>query len=61
MAEGHIKWNAYTLGFIPTVNPPVGAVFLYIGGDAVLLRVMRFMQKKNILKPTEYDRATETW
>ena len=54
-------WDAYALGFIPTVNPPVGAVFFYIGGDAILLRVMRFMQKTNILKPIDYDRPTETW
>ena len=54
-------WDAYTLGFIPTVNPPVGAVFLYIGGDAVLLRVMRFMQRKNILQPIDYERPDETW
>lgn len=54
-------WDAYTLGFIPTVNPPVGAVYLYIGGDAVLLRVMRVMQRKNILEPLDYDRPKETW
>lgn len=54
-------WDAYTFGFIPTVNPPIGAVFLYIGGDAVLLRLMRFMQKRNILKPIDYDREQEVW
>ncbi|MCJ8324510.1 MAG: hypothetical protein HRU29_06380 [Rhizobiales bacterium] len=54
-------WDAYAIGFIPTVNPPVGAVFLYIGGDAVLLRVMRYMQKRKILIPTTHQRADEVW
>ncbi len=44
-------WEQYVFGYIATLNPPVGAVFLYIGGDVLLLRLVSFMEKHNILKP----------
>lgn len=54
-------WHPDALGFIPTLNPPAGAIYIYIGGDALLLRIMRFMDKKNILQPTDHNRAKEVW
>ena len=44
------QWHEYAFGFIPVANPPVGAVFLYVGGDILLLKVKSYMQKKQFLK-----------
>lgn len=55
------QWHLLAFGFIPTLNPPAAAIYIYIGGDAVLLRVMRFMQKRKILKPIDHERPDETW
>uniref|UniRef100_A0A2A4YZM2 Uncharacterized protein n=1 Tax=OCS116 cluster bacterium TaxID=2030921 RepID=A0A2A4YZM2_9PROT len=55
------QWQELTLGFIPTANPPVGAVFFYIGADSVLLRIMRFLDKKQILTPLNGIRPDEKW
>lgn len=54
-------WDDLALGFIPTANPPVGAVFFYIGADSVLLRIMRYIDKKNILTPLNGIRPNENW
>lgn len=55
------QWQNLALGFIPTANPPVGAVFFYIGADSVLLRLMRFIDKKEILTPLDGKRPNENW
>lgn len=55
------QWQELTLGFIPTANPPVGAVFFYIGADSVLLRLMRFIDKKQFLTPLNGNRPNENW
>ncbi len=44
-------WEQYAFGYIATLSPPVGAVYLYLGGDGLLLRIVNFMEKNNILKP----------
>ncbi|MCJ8324511.1 MAG: hypothetical protein HRU29_06375 [Rhizobiales bacterium] len=54
-------WDSLALGFIPTANPPVGVVFFYIGADSVLLRIMRFIDRKNILTPLNGIRPKENW
>lgn len=54
-------WEPYAFGFIPTVNPPVGAVFLYIGGDTILLKLMRFLDRKNLIQPIGFEREKEIW
>lgn len=54
-------WQPLALGFIPTANPPVGAVFFYIGADSVLLRLMRLIDKHNILTPLNGNRPNENW
>ncbi|PCI86771.1 MAG: hypothetical protein COB24_08450 [Hyphomicrobiales bacterium] len=55
------QWQKLALGFIPTANPPVGAVFFYIGADSLLLRIMRFIDKKQILTPLNGIRPEEKW
>ncbi|KQC01000.1 hypothetical protein [Pedobacter sp. Hv1] len=34
-------WEAKIGGLLPTANPPMGAVFLYGGGDVLLARIVR--------------------
>lgn len=34
-------WEAKIGGILPTANPPMGAVFLYGGGDVLLARIVR--------------------
>ncbi len=34
------KWVPKTFGLIPAVNPPMGAVFFYAGGDVLLVRIV---------------------
>lgn len=55
------QWEELAFGFIPTANPPVGAVYLYLGGDSVLLRIMRVMDKYKILTPLDGKRPEENW
>lgn len=54
-------WDLLALGFIPTLNPPAAAIYIYIGGDAVLLKLMRYMDKRNILRPIGFERPKEIW
>lgn len=54
-------WDSYALNIIPTVNPPVGAVFLYAGGDLLLLRLMRWIDKKQFFKPENANRPNDIW
>ena len=43
-------WKPETLGFIPTANPPMGAVFIYAGGDVLLDKIVRLWDIRK-LKP----------
>lgn len=36
------KWTQNTFGLIPTINPPMGAVFFYAGGDIILMKIVTF-------------------
>jgi hypothetical protein len=38
-------WNANTFGRIPTVNPPMGAVFFYAGGDVILAKIVHYWRE----------------
>lgn len=42
---GTWKWDTQQ-GIFHTVNPPLGAIFIYVGGDLVLGRFTRFLLKK---------------
>lgn len=35
------KWVPKTFGYIPAINPPMGAVFFYAGGDVLLVKIVR--------------------
>ncbi|MDO6736610.1 hypothetical protein [Wenyingzhuangia sp. 2_MG-2023] len=39
------KWHS-DQGIFHTVNPPLGAIFLYVGGDLTLNKLTRFLLKK---------------
>jgi hypothetical protein len=43
------KWIPKTFGLIPTVNPPMGAVFFYAGGDVLLVKIIEFWKCKTII------------
>jgi hypothetical protein len=32
------QWQPLAFGFLPTINPPVGAIFIYVGGDLILAK-----------------------
>jgi hypothetical protein len=40
-------WTPKIFGYIPTVNPPMGAVFFYAGGDVLLAKIVSFWEKKS--------------
>ncbi|MEJ7556684.1 MAG: hypothetical protein WKF66_00145 [Pedobacter sp.] len=39
-------WTKLVFGYIPTINPPMGAVFFYAGGDVLLAKIVSFTSKK---------------
>lgn len=39
-------WTPKIFGVFPTVNPPMGAVFFYAGGDVLLARIVKVWQTK---------------
>ena len=41
------KWVPKTFGLIPAINPPMGAVFFYAGGDVLLVKIVEFWKFKN--------------
>ena len=46
------KWVPKTFGVIPAVNPPMGAVFFYAGGDVLLVKIIdywKFKRNKNLI------------
>jgi hypothetical protein len=40
------KWIPKTFGLIPAVNPPMGAVFFYAGGDVLLVKIVDYWKLK---------------
>lgn len=40
------KWVSKTFGVIAASNPPMGAVFLYAGGDVLLVKITSFWKPK---------------
>ena len=50
------KWVPKTFGLIPTINPPMGAVFFYAGGDVLLVKIVDYWKldkKKGIINSNE--------
>jgi len=43
-------WVPKTFGLLPTVNPPMGAVFFYAGGDVLLARIVKVWETKKVKK-----------
>ncbi|GIZ09340.1 hypothetical protein FUMI01_20670 [Flavobacterium sp. UMI-01] len=39
-------WEPEIFGFIPTSNPPMGAVFFYAGGDVLLAKIVKIWDTK---------------
>ncbi len=42
-------WVPKTFGVIPAVNPPMGAVFFYAGGDVILAKIVSYWNNKTKL------------
>jgi len=40
-----LKWVPAIFGKIPTLNPPIGAVFFYAGGDVLLAKIVQKVNK----------------
>jgi hypothetical protein len=40
-------WVPKTFGVIPAINPPMGAVFFYAGGDVLLDKIVHLCESKN--------------
>lgn len=40
------KWVPKTFGLIPAINPPMGAVFFYAGGDVLLVKIVDYWKLK---------------
>ena len=40
-------WVPKTFNLIPAVNPPMGAVFFYAGGDVILAKIVSYWKDKN--------------
>jgi hypothetical protein len=40
-------WVPKTFNLIPAVNPPMGAVFFYAGGDVILAKIVSYWKNKN--------------
>ena len=41
------KWVPDIFNFLPAANPPVGTVFIYVGGDAILAKILFLWDKRN--------------
>jgi hypothetical protein len=39
-------WVSNTFGVIPAVNPPMGAVFFYAGGDVILAKIVSYWKNR---------------
>ena len=38
-------WYPKVLWIIPTINPPLGAIFIYVGGDITLNKLVHFLER----------------
>lgn len=47
------KWVPETFGYLPTANPPMGAVFFYAGGDILLSKIVDYWKSKTTNKRVE--------
>ncbi len=45
------RWVPKTFGLIPAVNPPMGAVFFYAGGDVLLVKIVDYWKLKTEKSP----------
>lgn len=43
--NGAWKWKSELYGFIGTLNPPIGAVFFYAGGDVLLVKLVQLYDR----------------
>jgi len=43
-------WVPRIFGFMPTINPPMGAVFFYGGGDVLLAKIVAIWEKRKLQK-----------
>ena len=41
-------WSSKNFSIISTVNPPMGAVFFYAGGDVLLVKIVAFLDVKKL-------------
>ena len=39
------RYESIVFGIVPSVNPPVGAVFIYAGGDVLLAKIVSYWKK----------------
>jgi len=42
-------WKSKAFGYIPTLSPPVGIAYAYIGGTSLLTRILKLLERKKIL------------
>jgi hypothetical protein len=52
------KWVPKAFGSIPTINPPIGAVFIYLGGDVLLEKIVGYRKSstnESTTKPITVD------
>jgi hypothetical protein len=42
-------WVPKTFDLIPAVNPPMGAVFFYAGGDVILAKIVSYWKNKTAI------------
>lgn len=47
------RWEPKIFGLIPTANPPMGAVFIYAGGDVLLSKIVDYWKLKTTNKRIE--------
>lgn len=48
-------WHPIVFGFVPTINPPLGALFIYVCGDIVLSKLTQFINRKYLSVSTVYN------
>ena len=46
--NGAWKWKPILYGVIKTLNPPIGAVFFYAGGDVLLVKLVQLYDKIHV-------------
>jgi hypothetical protein len=53
--NGSWKWKPVLYGVVGTLNPPIGAVFFYAGGDVLLVKIVQLYDRYRIktLKKTD--------